>query len=321
MATTYGPEEEKENVFGYPSEIIDKGVPYLKIKIFDYPTSGHIKEASVKLMKALTIVEGGLTAQQVEDLKKLDDAVKKAGSSYEATALQQNAAKANADPVYRTSKATFLGRFSKAKATINIYIPEGLNYNASAKWENEEIIELAAASQGTINFAKAVTAAAANGVKQSLDGGFTGKVASELKFTSGLALNLKDRLLFQGSDSQVMQLKFELYPQSGGEAQMVNNIINALKAAAMPSVVGTNENILMSPSLFSFEIVNTIEDKVSSALYTVNNILGEASKAMALTNIVIKPNIGDGQSFYANGNAVGYDVDLTFKSIFKVFKG
>ena len=146
------------------------------------------------------------------------------------------------------SKITFKQQRSEAKAAINLYMPDTLEFTNSAGYNQTSLLEVAEAVltriPGVAEVAKpAFSVIQSNATKLALS-------------TQGLALNPQQQLMFDGIDFRTFQMSFTFTPFSKDEATTVKNIIKMFKTHAAPRIVnGAAGMLFIPPSVFELDFL------------------------------------------------------------------
>ncbi len=150
--------------------------------------------------------------------------------------------------VAKQSEITFKQKRSKAKAAINLYMPDTMEFTNTAGYNQTSLLEVAESVitklPGGQKFAQpAFSAVQSNAAKLALS-------------TQGLALNPQQQLMFDGIDFRSFQMSFTFTPFSKDEATAVKNIIKMFKTHAAPRIVSGSAGMLfIPPSIFNLKFM------------------------------------------------------------------
>jgi hypothetical protein len=185
-------------------------------------------------------------------------------------------------------------QYSKKLGTVNLYMPDTLDFTQGANYDSVSIAEAAGALPGIGRIAGAINSVLGN------------NAAARLALNkAGYVFNPQQQLLFQGIDFREFTLSFTFTPFSKQEAEQVQKIIRMFRENAAPTAV-------KAAAGFFWEPPSAVDIK-----FMFNN--GENLKVNKVTRSVITsvdvnyaPN---GWSAHNDGNPVQTTMTLAFKEI------
>lgn len=242
-----------------------------------------------------TVVEAGETnVKEVwekfkQSSKNALDALGKSTST-EALNTVEQFAKSDKTAVANVVKPTY----SKKLGTVNLYMPDTLDFQQGARYDEVSIADAAGALPGIGGIVGAINSMLGNNA--------AARVALN---AGGYVFNPQQQLMFQGIDFREFQLSFTFTPFSKQEAEQVQKIIRMFRENAAPIAV-------KAAAGFFFEPPSAVDIK-----FMFNN--GENLKLNKVTRSVITsvdvnyaPN---GWSAHRDGNPVQTTMTLGFKEI------
>lgn len=221
------------------------------------------------------------------------------------------------------------------KAAISLYMPDTLNANYSASYDELSLtnelgggiqaiqqIRSFAGANGDKNSGSSVASDAATQFAAAkvagLAGGILGGESQSLSDINlqgrGLVINPQLQMIYRGVGFREFQLSFLFTPTSAAEAQTVNLIIGAFKYHFAPEMLvgpaSDNGMILVPPSFFNIEFM--INSKENPFLPKYGDCV------LADIDVNYAPN---GFAAHIDGAPVQTQLNLTFKEIEIVTKG
>ena len=195
------------------------------------------------------------------------------------------------------SKITFKQRRSEAKAAINLYMPDTLEFTNSAGYNQTSLLEVAEAVLTRIPGVAEVAKPAFSVIQSN---------ATKLALSSqGLALNPQQQLMFDGIDFRTFQMSFTFTPFSKDEATTVKNIIKMFKTHAAPRIVnGAAGMLFIPPSVFNLKFM--LGDKENENIAKVGQCVIET------IDVNYAPN---GWSAHTDGAPIQTTLSISFKEI------
>lgn len=265
-------------------------------------TKGHVvsfdfyKQDSygIEELKKTVVQAGETNVKEVwekfkQSSKNALDALGKTTSS-EALNTVEGFAKADKTAVNNVVKPTY----SKKLGTVNLYMPDTLDFQQGARYDEVSIADAAGALPGIGGIVGAINSMLGNNA--------AARVALN---AGGYVFNPQQQLMFQGIDFREFQLSFTFTPFSKQEAEQVQKIIRMFRENAAPIAV-------KAAAGFFFEPPSAVDIK-----FMFNN--GENLKLNKVTRSVITsidvnyaPN---GWSAHRDGNPVQTTMTLGFKEI------
>jgi hypothetical protein len=184
--------------------------------------------------------------------------------------------------------------YSKKLGTVNLYMPDTLDFTQGANYDSVSVAEAAGALPGIGKIAGAINSVLGD------------NAAARLALNkAGYVFNPQQQLLFQGIDFREFTLSFTFTPFSKQEAEQVQKIIRMFRENAAPTAV-------KAAAGFFWEPPSAVDIK-----FMFNN--GENLKINKVTRSVITsvdvnyaPN---GWSAHNDGNPVQTTMTLAFKEI------
>jgi hypothetical protein len=177
-----------------------------------------------------------------------------------------------------------------AVGAITLYMPETLEFNYAAQYNN---LSLATAAESVSGIASAITSVLNRGaVKLGLN-------------YAGYVFNPQEQVLFEGIDFRTYNMSFTFTPYSQQEADEVRNIIKNFRKYAAPELITKSAGFFMTPpAVFQISFLNQGQENTN-----INKL-----KKSVLQNIDVNyaPN---GWSAHDDGAPVQTTLTLQFKEI------
>ena len=221
--------------------------------------------------------------------------------AYENTKGFFNGIGAATKSVYESTSLKMTDRKTKAKAIVNLYMPDSMEFTNAAAYSNlslkdvaEEVIKTAASVTKT-------TSSIASGATSLVNSNAT-KLALA---TQGLAINPQQQLLFDGIDFREYQMAFIFTPFSKDESDKVKRIIQLFKMHAAPRIVnGTAGMFFIPPSTFTPKFLYNGQ--------TNTNIAKVGESVIQSIDVNYAPN---GWSAHNDGAPVQITMTISFKEM------
>ena len=232
--------------------------------------------------------------------------------------------------ILKTGVLKFSPTLSQIKSCISLYMPDTLNANYNASYDEMSLTKDlgktvqtlraidSASKSGTFDFKNlsgnnlssdpGVIKSVSN-LLSNLGGGVNFEnIGTLLLKANGYALNPQVQMVYRGTGLRTFQLTFTFTPKSSAEADTVNDIINQFRFYSSPSFSSfgnpTNSMFLIPPSVFDIQFF--VSGKPST-------VLPKYGKCV-LTSIDINDS-PNGFAAYEDGSMVQRQVNLSFKEL------
>ena len=195
------------------------------------------------------------------------------------------------------SKVTFKQKRTEAKAAINLYMPDTLEFTNAASYNQTSLLEVAESVLTKLPGGQKFAQPAFSAVQSN-----AGKLALS---SQGLALNPQQQLMFDGIDFRSFQMSFTFTPFSKDEATTVKNIIKMFKTHAAPRIVnGAAGMFFIPPSIFKLKFMYNNKE---------NENIGKVGECVIETiDVNYAPN---GWSAHTDGSPIQTTMSISFKEI------
>jgi len=186
----------------------------------------------------------------------------------------------------------------KSVATIALYMPETLNFEVDAKYNQ-------------INLATAANATFLSGLGPAAITSFMENAATKLAMSAaGYVFNPQEQVLFEGITFRTYAMNFTFTPSSIEETNSVNSIIRTFRYHAAPQIGGVGGFFFIPPSVFNVSF--RYNGKVNPNI----NLL----KRSVLERVEVNYAPNGWAAFEGNGAPIQTTMSLQFKEIVLVDK-
>jgi len=186
----------------------------------------------------------------------------------------------------------------KSVATIALYMPETLNFEVDAKYNQ-------------INLATAANATFLSGLGPAAITSFMENAATKLAMSAaGYVFNPQEQVLFEGIEFRTYEMNFTFTPSSKEETNSVNSIIKTFRYHAAPQIGGSGGFFFIPPSVFNVSF--RYNGKVNPNI----NLL----KRSVLEKVTVNYAPNGWAAFEGNGAPIQTTMSLQFREIVLVDK-
>ena len=249
------------------------GNPY-STSSFQYPSDltaankNHVVRFDIREIESaeLSNLTGNKSIFSEEGAKNaLEAGVKKLGEAYDAVTNTATTFKQDLAPGVKQSPV----------ATIQLYMPDSLDFQSSISYGDVDLLEAATNVVGGIGGVLGKIGAPLRGVA-ALSSAMRSSTAQAALNKFGYALNPQVQLTFQSIDFRSYSFSFVFSPNSKEEAQNVQKIIKTFRGWAAPQVVADTKGMFYRPpavfdvSFYSNGALNTKINKIQRSV--VENI-------------------------------------------------
>jgi len=210
----------------------------------------------------------------------------------------------------RISSAT-----SKVDTTIALYIPNKIVNNGSLSYNGVDF-SLARALSGTLQRGQYgdLAALGRRGIASFFDSltniiGTNLNAEQAMQAVSGLAINPRQEMLFNGVQVRTFDFTFSFAPRNKGEAQTTNQIIREFRKYAHPSLHGTGA-MLNVPAEFEIRYYKVFNNDVTAENLFLNKI---GRCALTAVNVDYTPNAV--MSTFPDGSPVRTSLTMSFQEL------
>jgi hypothetical protein len=193
-------------------------------------------------------------------------------------------------------------RKNTIKATVGLYMPDGMNFTNNASYGNVSLLDAAKSATDSLRSLPLGIGKMAGILSGGMDLA-TGDAAKLALSTQGLAINPGQQLLFDGIDFRTYSLSFTFTPYSKDEAQTVKDIIKLFRTHAAPRISDSGM-FFIPPSTFNLGFYK--DGKIN------DNILAVGESVIEGIDVNYAPN---GWSTHIDGAPVQTTMTINFKEI------
>lgn len=132
-------------------------------------------------------------------------------------------------------KPTYNEKNTETKAVISLYMPDTLNFDYNAQYNEMRLLDALSTIPGVGRIASGINSVLNN------------QAAKVLMNRAGYVFNPQQQLLFEGIDFRPYQLAFTFTPVSKQESDVVNSIIKTLRKYTAPELVTGESGMFFKP--------------------------------------------------------------------------
>jgi len=206
--------------------------------------------------------------------------------------------------------STYTPKRKKQAATIFLYMPDNVNIQYNASYNDTSNLEVGLQSLGLAgSFLNKIglggPANIFNATADNISSIASNKAAQYALQSQGIAINPNMQVLFDGIDFRQYQLAFTFTPYSRQEADDINKIISLFKEHAMPRAANGGLGMFyVPPSTFNLDFL--FNGEVNQKIHRVTE------SVITSIDVNYSPN---GWSAHSDGSPVQIQLTLQFKEI------
>jgi Tail-tube assembly protein len=212
--------------------------------------------------------------------------------------------------VKNTIESTYTPKEKKQAATIFLYMPDNVNIQYNASYNDTSKLEVGLQTLGGVgSFLNRLglhgPANIFNATADNISSLSSNKAAQYALQSQGIAINPNMQVLFDGIDFRQYQLAFTFTPYSRQEANDINKIISIFKQHAMPRAANGGLGMFyVPPSTFNLDFL--FNGQVNEKIHKVTE------SVITSIDVNYSPN---GWSAHSDGSPVQIQLTLQFKEI------